>query len=306
VKCHRATFRLPLCGFTLVELLVVITIIGILIALLLPAVQAAREAARRSQCSNNLKQAALGLHLYHEANKVFPCGLSYKAPSYSGWSWAAEILPYMEHANITSQINYKAAFNDSTNQQIIKKFVSTYVCPSAPVPAQLVYCCGGFPGTKHIAETNYAGIATDTAKSSEAFAFAFNGSGCLYVASSISFNMIPDGTSQTLLLGETITFLDPKDDPLVASQGYPAGTVLADSWAAATRLTTAYGINKGASYYQSGPRSGHPGGANFAFADGHISYLSDNIQQAILRSLTTRNGLSADGVTRDVLVGTDY
>ena len=205
-------------GFTLVELLVVITIIGILIALLLPAVQAAREAARRAQCGNNLKQAALGLHLYHEANNVLPCGLSYDASKgYSGWSWTAEILPFMEQANIASQINYKAAFNDSTNEQIIKQFVSTYLCPSAP-PPELVYCCGLFwsttHDTKHVAETNYAGIATDTAKSDDTFAWTVNGSGCLYICSSISFSMISDGTSQTLLLGEVIRFLDPSTDPL--------------------------------------------------------------------------------------------
>ena len=292
-------------GFTLVELLVVITIIGILIALLLPAVQAAREAARRAQCCNNLKQAALGLHLYHETNNLLPCGLSYKAPSYSGWSWAAAIMPFLEEGNITSQINYKAAFNDSSNEQIIKQFVGTYLCPSAP-PPELVYCCSGFSGTQHVAESNYAGVATDTAKSGEEFCFVLNGSGCLYVSSSISFNMIPDGTSQTLLLGEVIQFLDAKTDPLVASQHYPAEAVLADSWAAATRITTAYGINKGRSYYQSGPASAHPGGASFAFADGHVSYLTENIEQAALRSLTTRGSLSADGVTPDIIINTDF
>ena len=86
-------------GFTLVELLVVISIIGILVALLLPAVQAAREAARRMQCGNNLKQIGLALHNYHTAVRTFPYGADF-AGTYTGATWAASILPYLEQQNM--------------------------------------------------------------------------------------------------------------------------------------------------------------------------------------------------------------
>ena len=279
----------------------VITIIGILIALLLPAVQAAREAARRGQCGNNLKQAALGLHLYHEANNVLPCGLSYKAPNYSGWSWSAEILPFMEQANITSQINIPICL-----QRLHQRERDQAVRVDLPMPTlrrrSWFIAAERFRAHSTLPNRIMLESPPTRPRPSEAFAFTLNGSGCLYVDSSISFGIITDGTSQTLLLGEVIPFLDPSIDPLVTSQGYPAGAVLADSWAAATRITTAYGINKGASYYQSGPASGHPGRRELRVCrrsrivlerkhpTGHPS-LADHAAMAS----------GADGVTPDIL-----
>ena len=87
-------------GFTLVELLVVITIIGILIALLLPAVQAAREAARRAQCCNNMKQLGLALHMYHDARGMFPPSEDNTGSYGEGWAWSMRILPFLEQASI--------------------------------------------------------------------------------------------------------------------------------------------------------------------------------------------------------------
>src|SRR5947208_3433039 len=89
-------------GFTLVELLVVIAIIGVLVALLLPAVQTAREAARRSQCTNNLRQMAIGLHNYHDVNQSFP--LNYRPVTAGPYSWMQAILPYIEQANLYNQL----------------------------------------------------------------------------------------------------------------------------------------------------------------------------------------------------------
>src|SRR6266487_2467467 len=102
----RAVYRR--LGFTLIELLVVIAIIAVLVALLLPAVQQAREAARRSQCRNNLKQIGLALHDYHSTHNVFPpgyvAGAAYPATS-NGWSWCAQLLPYLDQASLYHSIN---------------------------------------------------------------------------------------------------------------------------------------------------------------------------------------------------------
>ncbi|WP_166831725.1 DUF1559 domain-containing protein [Thalassoroseus pseudoceratinae] len=132
-------------GFTLIELLVVIAIIAILIALLLPAVQSAREAARRMSCSNNLKQIGLALHNYHDTFKVFPQnqgyathgGTDYGPPSeYSGISWRALILPFIEQGNLHSQIDFGQPVNSTvgtpSNLDIARMPMPAYLCPSDP------------------------------------------------------------------------------------------------------------------------------------------------------------------------------
>ena len=125
-------------GFTLVELLVVITIIGILIALLLPAVQAAREAARRAQCQNNLKQIGLGLHGFHESRGKFPYA-TYWPTAWTpeeikllGYGWATFVLEYMESGNAYDQINFDYGSNVNENAIAMKQFFPFYQCPSAP------------------------------------------------------------------------------------------------------------------------------------------------------------------------------
>ncbi|MCX7424583.1 MAG: DUF1559 domain-containing protein [Planctomycetia bacterium] len=271
-------------GFTLVELLVVIAIIGILIALLLPAVQAAREAARRMQCSNNERQIGLGLLSYHDAQAAFP---SDSGGVGTGWSWSARILPYIECDAIHRRIDFSVNYNEvhEINNQAMRTFVATYLCPSAPEP-YLIKCCGALVakyGVEHSAETNYSAVATHRASAEAYYARDPNGTGVMYLGSKTKIGDISDGTSMTFLVAECDL---EQNDPYDPTSAQHWGKI----WASENRVTTAYGINSDLGHEYAPVRSHHPGGAQFLFTDGHVTFLAETIDQAVLIALTTRAG----------------
>ena len=291
-------------GFTLVELLVVITIIGILIALLLPAVQAAREAARRLQCGNNLKQIGLALHNYHTVHRTFPWGYAlYQTggpcyqPGNATYAWSAMILPFLEQKAVHEQINFECAVcaGGAACNKAGQTFIPAYQCPSAP-ENELIYCCGAIPGPFDFAETNYSGIATEEPQDYFGLWNAA-GSGVLFPYCSeteihgiVRIRDITDGTSQTLMVGECD--LD-QDDPL--KDGHPdcptrSSCFVGKMWAVINTITTGYGINGHLDKYTTGVRSLHPGGAQLLFADGHVNFLQELMDQWVLDGLTTRAG----------------
>lgn len=259
-------------GFTLIELLVVIAIIAILIALLLPAVQQAREAARRTQCKNNLKQLGLAMHNYHDTYKMFPYGL-WDDDSYG---WGTFLLPYLDQANVYSEIDFDYHKGEALPGGLAADFeiggvgevsLAAYICPTSPVPAR-------YNGTEP-AKTDYlASTGTDD-----------NGMFMRVVEmianqqkAATRIRDFKDGTSNTFAIGEAAW--NSQKDPLSPTayqyvaddQGYWAGAIGEDEQH--LRKTDNL-LNVGDDDDSFG--SYHTGGAQFLFADGHVSLISENI-----------------------------
>jgi prepilin-type N-terminal cleavage/methylation domain-containing protein/prepilin-type processing-associated H-X9-DG protein len=201
-------------GFTLIELLVVIAIIAVLVALLLPAVQQAREAARRSQCRNNLKQIGLAMHNYHEAYNCFPQAAMWKdyragvTPAQRNFSWICALLPYLDQSTVFDSINFSAPLfpqKTSQNQLIYSLVFPTLLCPSDP----------GFQGKQNNPAAGAAaslGIRTlgwTCYSGTEGYDWWFRGnhplSGVFNLNTCVRISEITDGTSQTLAVCETST-----------------------------------------------------------------------------------------------------
>jgi len=312
-------------AFTLVELLVVCTIIGILIALLLPAVQAAREAARQVQCANHVKQIGLALHHYTQACGVFPPGCivsTGKPPGWEPWqeakstgllgqhgtSWMLQVLPYLEQNSVYDQWDFTK--NVIGNAQVAQSDISIFYCPSrrngirsedrAHLPVY-AWTRGG---------SDYGGCIGSgngwTNDSYRYFTVPENGNesehwqypsrvGIFLPNTSAHFSDIRDGTSSTIMIGELQRLVSP-----------PSGVCSVDGWAAggvATLFTT--NDHEKSGIYQTGgmnnkffesPGSEHPGGAHFGMADGAVHFIGNSVNSLLFRSL----GGMADGQAAQV------
>lgn len=155
-------------GFTLIELLVVIAVISILIALLLPAVQSAREAARRAQCVNNLKQIGIALHNFHDTNNEFPAGYidgqtnPNDTPDLDmgpGWGWASALLPFIDQQPLFNSINFNQNITSLSNLTSVTTTINGFLCPSDPYPQHVVLYDSSFSNPiAEVAHSNYAGV----------------------------------------------------------------------------------------------------------------------------------------------------
>lgn len=180
-------------GFTLLELIVVIGILGVLVALLLPAVQRVRDAAARSRCQNNLRQIGIALHNYHDAESILPPGIRGEGADFPFMSWLVRILPFVEQGAVWKQavaaygVDYR--FSDDPPHPFAT-VMPLYGCPADPRTAQVGHA---YAGRLRVAFTSYPGVEgrNQTRKN-----------GCLFLNSSIRITDISDGTSNTLLVGE--------------------------------------------------------------------------------------------------------
>lgn len=274
-------------GFTLVELLVVIAIIGILVSLLLPAVQAAREASRRASCQNNLKQIGLATQNYHDIYHALPRAST--SPDLLGSSAFTAILPYLEQANLYSQYNFAVGNSHPDNLSAVSQRIPTLLCPSnvfaRPVP--IANCDANLraPGT----------YAFSTG-SGDPWGPFNNGAITNSLSPQTSFASILDGTSQTLLAGESHwNFRD-----YLFTSGPCAGQVRGgfSYWSSPYPLATAFttrGVHNprrmaGDSTRLSNFRSNHPGGVNLLLVDGSVNYWADMMRHEVLDALATRDG----------------
>ena len=267
-------------AFTLIELLVVFTIIGILVALLLPAVQAAREASRRASCTNNLKQLGLAMHGYHDALGSFPPGYIYVAPNVEEWGWPVFLFPYMEEKARHKILNVNDgrltdAIRDPALRPHLQGKISILCCPSDGggklLPKGARRFDDGAAGVAGFepAISNYVGVLGlyDLAGN-------YPNNGVLFGNSAVSTDDIPDGTSHTLAIGER--------DSNCSSGAWcgnknPAGNRDDGIYFTVGRVSTP--INAMAAPFQctEGFSSPHPGGANFVLCDGSVRFLSETI-----------------------------
>jgi len=256
-------------GFTLIELLVVIAIIAVLIALLLPAVQQAREAARRSECKNNLKQLGLAFHNYHDTYNQFPPGCIDHGAA-AAWSWAAFLLPSMDQQPLYNTLNVggNSAVTVAYNSPI-----KGFRCPSDTGP---------IANTVHNSQTLSNYVGANNAGTASVAVMPANGNGLVRRNGNLSVRDVTDGTSQTIAVGERAWVV-----PGTAStQG--AGNVLSASNATgaatgansfAALVGTANIALNAASVTSEGFSSVHEGGAQFLLADGSVRFISENISQ---------------------------
>lgn len=248
-------------GLTLIELLVVVGIVGVLIGLLLPAVQAAREAARQTSCSNHLRQIGIGLHGYHEAHECFPPGgiepISPRWPDGRQLAWSAFLLPYIEQQALHARIDFGKAFHSQANAAAAAEVVPTYLCPSVIRASNLV---------EGRAACDYGGIYGEriTGPNSPP-------KGTMLYDRAISIQQVPDGTSTTLIVSEDGGWLD-------------------GQWINARNVfDQAFAINR-APPFENDIRSEHAGGANALFCDGSARFLDERMQLRTLAAICTRDG----------------
>jgi prepilin-type N-terminal cleavage/methylation domain-containing protein/prepilin-type processing-associated H-X9-DG protein len=285
-------------GFTLVELLVVIGIIGLLVALMLPAIQAAREASRRTQCTNNLRQVGVALQTYESAHRTLPPGYISDftkdgTDTGPGWGWAAMLLNNLEERALSDSIRFGSAIENPANADIRVKPISVYLCPSDPVPPSWEAFRDDTTRTKicDVASANYVGMYGNAEP-------GVDGTGLFFRNSRIRFREISDGTSHTIAVGERSHALGQStwvgsvtDAVLAPGPADGIGTYEVEHGATMTLGQAGEHISPGDPKGEGDMfHSLHAAGANFVFADAHVTFLTSQMDPQVFEAMSTRAG----------------
>jgi prepilin-type N-terminal cleavage/methylation domain-containing protein/prepilin-type processing-associated H-X9-DG protein len=304
-------------AFTLIELLVVIAIIAVLIGLLLPAVQKVREAAARMKCSNNLKQIAVAVHSYNDANNRFPYngdptfGTGCCNQSRAEWSFLARSLPFMEQDNLYKAgglgSSPEAAMNSATGLTLLRTVVPTFRCPSDPTPD--VRTDGANWAPTPVASTSYKGVSGShythggtnsnyTNNLGGGMGDGLTGNPCgngIFCREDnkrkLTLGQITaaDGTANTLMIGEDVGAMNIHNAWAYANG---ANGTCAIPLNLGEKLIRPAGVNVAPSWWPNvySFRSMHSGGANFALADGSVRFVRDSIDLATYRNASSWSG----------------
>lgn len=320
-------------GFTLIELLVVVAIVGLLVSLLLPAVQSAREAARRAQCMNNMRQIGLAMHQYHDAHGCFPAAYLTKpggdlvhgnpdpstGDSGPGWAWLSRLLPHLEQSPLFSSMNQNLPCWMPDQRTSVETIVSSYLCPSSDAGTgrvQVVFAIGGKISTTQIGSTHYVANAGQfNVWNNPAADLSTVANGPLYRNSRTTMAHVTDGLSQTIFAGEHASSLSPKVwvGVLPGARVSVTGRWLTRS-ESPTDFAAAYvNVHTGPSANEHPPVihlpnapvghtdqmfSEHPGGVNVLMGDGSVRFIGERVHAwtwVALNTSHTGETLSAQG-----------
>ena len=314
LKWRRRSPKCPpvfrsLHGFTLVELLVVIAIIGILVALLLPAVQAARESARRAQCVNNIRQIGLALLNYHEAKGKLPIGLDTRKQLNT--SGLIQILPYMELTNLFNLYRFDKYYVSLENRPVTAVEVPMYLCPSDDGRGRFY----GIATSQQFTRSNY--VYNCGSRTWATSAASFINDGAFQIDLFRRLKDFQDGTSKSALASEVICGKDDWHDSggrfdarglwawdtmgsIAYTHLYTPNTSVGDLMWDGTNpecvnnpsngLPCIYGGARDFANFYASARSRHPGGVNVVFADDHVTFVSDTVSTTTWRAVGSING----------------
>jgi prepilin-type N-terminal cleavage/methylation domain-containing protein/prepilin-type processing-associated H-X9-DG protein len=298
-------------AFTLVELLVVIAIIGVLVALLLPAVQTARESARRMSCSNQLKQFGLAIHNYHDVHQVFPISIAYNragprpTDQPNGKGWIVSILPHLEQQALFNdfQPGFNGAFNVSAGtgfgnpaiRQAMKTTIKVIQCPSDGQSKRVINNHSELTAAIETAVTNYKGVLGDYRLGDAASIHQGTEPDChnavaecngIFFRNNYQYQIRPstitDGTANTLMVGEDVPMQNLRSGAYFTNGDWcschgPINFFVTPPTPGAWQNVMTF-------------RSRHPSGAQFVMADGSVHFVAQNISHPLYRALCTRDG----------------